>query len=188
MIWLTLLSAETLAITFINRMDQTNINMWKKVQRMEQKLTIEYPRISQLSSPSESTWDAFEPGFEAIGPIWYQIKIQTNSRSCFFILMTTVTYSEEAGSCTHVQWTHTRLLCWQMFPRPFFASKKKGNHVASARIPQYYAATGRALGDPVNPKYTLWSNPDKGNNCHLLLERWSLHAIDGNYPFYITME
>ena len=44
-----------------------------------------------------------------------------------------------------------------------FGSKKKGNPVASVRILQRSAATGRAVGAPVKTADARWSKPDEGD-------------------------
>ena len=48
--------------------------------------------------------------------------------------------------------------------------------MASARLLQCSAATGRAVGAPVKPVDALRRKPDEGDDCHLLRERWSLRA------------
>ena len=66
------------------------------------------------------------------------------------------------------------LLFWQMFMRPVFGAKKKGNPVASAWILQRSAVNRRAVRSPVNTVDARRRNPDEGNNCHLLWEMWIL--------------
>ena len=44
-----------------------------------------------------------------------------------------------------------------------FGSKKKGNPVASVRILQCSAATGRAIGAPVKPADARQRKPDEGD-------------------------
>ena len=49
--------------------------------------------------------------------------------------MTTVPYYEKGGACAHIKQTHTRLLCWQTFPRPIFGGEKEDESGGQSAAP-----------------------------------------------------